>query len=320
MADVDPEVVTTAQPTKRTFKKFSFRGVDLDALFGSLLMSLSSSSLHLLAEGFRGMLGDEIGKGAYGRVYKGLDLENGDFVAIKPVSLENIAQEDLNIITNRLNTTNDRFFILSGFFTLLWNFSTAQTIKALSYAYIVKEYLIAVDGETLTIKFTPSTNSSYAFVNGIEVIYVPDIYYNDTGLKLVGQDSLIFVDNTTALKNVYRINMGGNDISPSGDTGLFRSWNNDQTRPDQPYLYRQTFGVPISPMTIDPSKTIITYPKDTRTYVATKNVYSTTRWMGSNPQINQNYNLTWIFIVDVGFVYLVRFHFCEVQAAITEIN
>lgn len=44
------------------------------------------------------ILGDEIGKGAYGRVYKGLDLENGDFVAIKQVSLENIAQEDLNII------------------------------------------------------------------------------------------------------------------------------------------------------------------------------------------------------------------------------
>ena len=47
------------------------------------------------------MLGDEIGKGAYGRVYKGLDLENGDFVAIKQVSLENIAQEDLNIIMVR---------------------------------------------------------------------------------------------------------------------------------------------------------------------------------------------------------------------------
>jgi serine/threonine protein kinase len=44
------------------------------------------------------MLGDELGKGAYARVFKGLDLENGDFVAIKQVSLENIAQEDLNII------------------------------------------------------------------------------------------------------------------------------------------------------------------------------------------------------------------------------
>lgn len=48
------------------------------------------------------MLGDEIGKGAYGRVYKGLDLENGDFVAIKQVSLENIPQEDLNIIMVRI--------------------------------------------------------------------------------------------------------------------------------------------------------------------------------------------------------------------------
>ncbi|KAK4833645.1 hypothetical protein QYF36_008757 [Acer negundo] len=126
MADVDPEVVTTAQPTKRTFKKFSFRGVDLDALFGSLLMSLSSSSLHLLAEGFRGMLGDEIGKGAYGRVYKGLDLENGDFVAIKPVSLENIAQEDLNIITN-LNHKNIVKYLGSS--------------KKKSHLHIILEYL-----------------------------------------------------------------------------------------------------------------------------------------------------------------------------------
>ncbi|KAK7273700.1 hypothetical protein RIF29_14759 [Crotalaria pallida] len=44
------------------------------------------------------MLGDEIGKGAYARVYKALDLENGDFVAIKQVSLQNIAQEDLSVI------------------------------------------------------------------------------------------------------------------------------------------------------------------------------------------------------------------------------
>ncbi|CAI9785538.1 unnamed protein product [Fraxinus pennsylvanica] len=49
------------------------------------------------------MLGDEIGKGAYGRVYKGLDLQNGDFVAIKQVSLENIAQEDLNIIMQEID-------------------------------------------------------------------------------------------------------------------------------------------------------------------------------------------------------------------------
>ena len=143
-----------------------------------------------------------------------------------------------------------------------------------------------MDVETLTIKFTPSTKSSnaYAFVNGIEVISVPDIYYNDFRLKLVGQDSLIFIDNTTAPDNVYHINVGGNDFSPSGDTGLFRSWYNDQ-----PYLYRETVGVIV---TADPSKTIISYPKDMPTYVALENVYSTARSMGPNPQINKNYNLT----------------------------
>ncbi|TXG57756.1 hypothetical protein EZV62_015585 [Acer yangbiense] len=215
---------------------------------------------------------------------------------------------------NRLNTTNNRFFYLPGSFTLLRNFSTSQTTYALNCAYIVREYLIAVDGETLTIKFTPSTNSSnaYAFVNGIEVISMPNIYYNDNGLKLVGQDSLIFVDNTTAPESVYRINVGGNDISPSGDTGLFRSWYNDQ-----PYLYGETVGVTV---TADPSKTIISYPKGMPTYVAPENVYSTARSMGLNPQINKNSNLTWIFSVDVGFYYLVRLHFCEVRAAINQIN
>jgi hypothetical protein len=47
------------------------------------------------------MLGDEIGNDTYRRVYKGLDLENGDFVAIKQVSMENIRQEDLIIIMVR---------------------------------------------------------------------------------------------------------------------------------------------------------------------------------------------------------------------------
>ena len=61
--------------------------------FGGALLSLT-----VLVRARAQMLGDEIGKGAYGRVYKGLDLENGDFVAIKQVSLENIPQEDLNII------------------------------------------------------------------------------------------------------------------------------------------------------------------------------------------------------------------------------
>eukprot|EP00958_Prasinococcus_capsulatus_P019090 scaffold2299_cov359-Prasinococcus_capsulatus_cf.AAC.4 len=44
------------------------------------------------------LLGEPIGKGAYGKVHKGVDLQTGDIVAIKQVSLENIANEDLSSI------------------------------------------------------------------------------------------------------------------------------------------------------------------------------------------------------------------------------
>ncbi|XP_031500830.1 MAP3K epsilon protein kinase 1-like [Nymphaea colorata] len=79
------------------------------------------------------MLGDEIGKGAYGRVYKGLDLENGNYVAIKQVSLENIPQEDLNIIMQEID--------------LLKNLNHKNIVKYLgsfktkTHLYIILEYV-----------------------------------------------------------------------------------------------------------------------------------------------------------------------------------
>jgi serine/threonine protein kinase len=66
-------------------------------------------------------------------VYKGLDLENGDFVAIKQVSLENIPQEDLNIIMQEID--------------LLKNLNHKNIVKYLgslktkSHLHIILEYV-----------------------------------------------------------------------------------------------------------------------------------------------------------------------------------
>nr|POF26973.1 receptor-like protein kinase feronia [Quercus suber] len=140
---------------------------------------------------------------------------------------------------------------------------------------------------------------------------MPDIYSSTDGtLMIVGQNAPFYIDNSTALENVYQLNMGGNDISPSHDTSLYRSWADDL-----PYLYGASFGVAYSA-----NNMTIQYPMGMPTFVAPVDVYGAARSMGSNPQINLNYNLTRIFSIDSGFSYLVRLHFCEIQENITKIN
>ncbi|KAK7847315.1 receptor-like protein kinase feronia [Quercus suber] len=188
-----------------------------------------------------------------------------------------------------------------------------QTTKALNFAFLVKEYSINVEGATLDISFVPSAKApkAYAFVNGIEIVSMPDIYSSTDGsLMIVGQNAPFYIDNSTALENVYRLNVGGNYISPSHDTGLYRSWGDDL-----PYIYGAAFGVADSADNIT-----IQYPTSIPSFVAPLDVYATARSMGPNPNINLAYNLSWIFTVDSGFSYLVRLHFCEIEANITKIN
>ncbi|KAI9154294.1 hypothetical protein LWI28_023922 [Acer negundo] len=67
---------------------------------------------------------------------------------------------------------------------------------------------------------------------------MPDIYKsNARTFMLVGQESPIYIDNIIAHENVYGLNVSGNYISPSGDTGLFRSSYNDE-----PCIYGEAFG------------------------------------------------------------------------------
>ncbi|KAI8557253.1 hypothetical protein RHMOL_Rhmol05G0321800 [Rhododendron molle] len=213
-----------------------------------------------------------------------------------------------------LNASNAIFSVSSGPYTLLKNFSVAQTTEALNYAFMVKEYSVNVATTTLNLTFKPSPASpnSYAFVNGIEVISMPDIYNTaDGNAFIVGQTTAFIIDNSTALENVYRLNVGGQDISPSGDTGLFRSWNDDA-----PYIFGAALGVT---QTTAPNMTI-RYPSSMPSYIAPVNVYSTARSMGPYESTNLNYNLTWVFTIDSGFSYLVRLHFCEVEEDITKLN
>ncbi|KAL6321897.1 hypothetical protein AAG906_035605 [Vitis piasezkii] len=171
---------------------------------------------------------------------------------------------------------------------------------------LVKEFSINVwDNQILNIIFSPSPNS-WAFVNGIEVVSMPNYLYGQFGLELVSVVQPFDIDNYTALETVYRLNVGGNHIPAEADSGMFRSWSQDDS-----YIYGGNFG-------LTPNLDIrIQYTQTTPPYIAPRTVYTTSRTMTKQEEINKRTNLTWLFQVDSGFYYLVRLHFCELQLEVT---
>ncbi|GMI79188.1 ANXUR1 [Hibiscus trionum] len=203
------------------------------------------------------------------------------------------------------NISNSYFSVTAGEVTLMNNFSAQITCQALTQAYLVREYSLAhSDSKFLNITFTPSTNytNSFAFVNGIELIAMPNLFGMTT---TVGYDSSSDLDiSSENLQMMFRLNVGGQYIPPSKDSGgLFRSWYNDD-----PYVFAAAMGV----NTEADEGVRIRYKKLSHSS-APVDVYRTARAMGRIGHFNLKFNLTWWFQVDANFTYIVRLHFCDFE-------
>ncbi|XP_073224451.1 receptor-like protein kinase FERONIA [Cicer arietinum] len=203
-----------------------------------------------------------------------------------------------------LKISDARFGVTSQSYTLLRNISVLETTLGSKDHYVVKEYSIHIDGGTLNVTVTPSTTviNAYAFVNGIEVMSMPNIYtFTDDDVHvIVGIRSVFTIDNRTALENVYWLNVGGSNISDSRDTDMFKSWSADAS-----FILWTAFGAVNGGIEVN-----IEYPPGTPFYIAPTIVFSSARSMAPNANINLSYNLTWTFSIDYGFAYRVRHHFC----------
>jgi len=203
--------------------------------------------------------------------------------------------------------------------TLLKNFNPSLWIND-DGEKITKEYCIQIkSNEKLNITFTPANNINqsnpyYAFINGIEVVSMPSfLYYTNLSdpkyhLKSLDLDNTDYqVFNDKALETVYRVNVGGNQVPPNQDIGMFRNWDNDFPR----YLEKQY------PQSISSDfKHHLNYENNTiQNYTAPEAVYLTARNYGK--YATEEYNVTWNFEVDSSFTYMVRLHFCEFDPSIT---
>ncbi|CDP15786.1 unnamed protein product [Coffea canephora] len=210
-----------------------------------------------------------------------------------------------------LNTSESFFTVTANNYTLLSNFNAFLIVSAKKFApaSLIKEFIINVQGmnQFLKVNFLPSMNS-YAFVNGIEVVSTPDDLYMGNHdmyanpLKFVNCPNVQFEfdQNKTAFEALYRLNVGGNDVSPVYDSGMFREWASDDK-----FIWGGDRGNPLSNNEI-----AIKYTPQTPNYAAPPIVYATARAMG---QFSTSFNLSWIFPVDSGFLYLLRLHFCEIN-------
>ncbi|XP_010417830.1 PREDICTED: receptor-like protein kinase ANXUR1 [Camelina sativa] len=203
-----------------------------------------------------------------------------------------------------LNISNSYFAVAANDVVLLSNFSAEITCQALTQAYLVKEYSLAPTAkDVLSITFTPSDKhkDTFAFINGIEVIQMPELF--DTAV-LVGFADQTVDAKTSNLQSMFRLNVGGQDIPGSQDSGgLTRTWYNDA-----PYIFSAGLGVTLQAST----NFRINYQK-MPVSVAPADVYKTARSQGPNGDINLKSNLTWMFQIDKNFTYIFRLHFCEFQ-------
>ncbi|KAK8488524.1 hypothetical protein V6N11_045087 [Hibiscus sabdariffa] len=193
------------------------------------------------------------------------------------------------------NLTSAPITVVTDDFVLLDNF----TFKNYNGSFLFKEYAINVTSDSLTLTFIAS-NNSVSFVNGIEVVSIPDAVLPDQALSL-NPSAPISGLSEFAMETVYRLNMGGPLITAENDT-LGRTWENDLK-----YLHVNSSALNVS---VNPAS--IKYTALVTPETAPNLVYATAEVMGDANVASMNFNVTWVFPVDPNFRYFVRAHFCDI--------
>ncbi|XVF83571.1 hypothetical protein PTKIN_Ptkin16aG0499900 [Pterospermum kingtungense] len=199
----------------------------------------------------------------------------------------------------KYNLKSAIFSVVANGITLLHRFSFS---KSGQNSPLVKEYVIEVDdssSKNLELRFSP-WNGSVAFVNGIEVLAVPNKNF-PSSLVPIPLGPEVEISKHVAFETAYRVNMGGPLLTPKNDS-MWRIWE-----PDQAYLVNAASarGVMVNP-------NLIKYPDGISAEIAPNWVYATAQEMAEANVTDQRFNISWKFEVDEGFTYLIRMHFCDI--------
>ncbi|XP_019091327.1 PREDICTED: probable receptor-like protein kinase At5g24010 [Camelina sativa] len=210
--------------------------------------------------------------------------------------------------SSRIDFSDAQFHVTVNGYVVLSNFSghddDDDDDSPASSGPRVREFLIWVDVGKVVIRFVPSKDSNFAFVNAIEVISAPKDLIADVATSVSNDGTEQFSGLVRqALEVVYRVNVGGKKVTPFNDT-LWRTWV-----PDETFL-----------KVADASQKVyfsgrIKYRLGGATReVGPDNVYNTARVVKSNSGSVSRVNMTWELPVSSGYKYLIRLHFCDIAS------
>ncbi|KAK9285180.1 hypothetical protein L1049_024367 [Liquidambar formosana] len=191
------------------------------------------------------------------------------------------------------NLSTALFNVSTANFTLLSNFG----VRNISKSPFIKEFLLTINGTQFSINFTPSPDTSLAFINAIEVFLAPESFIptNVSHVTPSGSNSTYSGFLPQLLQIVHRINVGGTELTREQDT-LLRNWIAD----DDFLLIRDAANSSF--------KGIVNYQDGGPTqYTAPDLVYETAKVLNTNFS-----NITWRFNVSKKARHLVRVHFSDI--------
>ncbi|GLT78851.1 hypothetical protein SLA2020_503710 [Shorea laevis] len=184
-------------------------------------------------------------------------------------------------------------------FSLLKNFTILSSSTNDSNSPLINEFFLNITQGKFSIYFTPQ-GSSFAFINAIEVFLAPEYFIPDNAPTPPNNSysGILF----HALHTIYRINVGGEKVTPDIDT-LWRTWI-----PDGEFLYNPNMAKNSTPYSARPN-----YQGAFTEFIAPDPVYQTAVEMNiDSSKFSSTSNVTWSFPVFKNSSHFVRVHFCDI--------
>ncbi|KAK6237714.1 hypothetical protein QUC31_003183 [Theobroma cacao] len=202
-------------------------------------------------------------------------------------------------MSGQVNLVDALFNVSASSKSLVSNFSVRNS----SSSPVIKDFLVPINSTSFRIHFIPAQQTSFAFVNAIEVFLVRDLVDNPAFVTSAGSPGIYRGLPSQVLRTVQRVNVGGQSLHDP--TAVASEWVADDD-----YIFFGNLAKNCSYFS-----GTLNYDDELGAFqnFVPDLVYKTCKEVDlTNNQTSNSTNITWHFNVSKNARHLVRVHFCDI--------